>query len=133
MIRRGAQLITNAKDILQEYIVRFPDIIDMKATDSVLFDSRFDIGNLLAEGSQAAGSKNRLHQLKRQTDKQKCPEGVSEHARSLFKLLSCKSRKLDELIDLSKLQASQVMTALTELELAGGIRCTPERLYCLYK
>lgn len=133
LIRRGAQLITNAKEILQEYIVRFPDIIDIKATDSIISDKRFDIDNLLIDRSHAAGSMARPQRLKRQTDEKKCPDGVSEHAHCIFELLSCKSCKLDELIDLSKLQASQVMTALTELELNGSIFCTPERLYCLYK
>lgn len=133
LIRRGAQLITNAKDILQEYIIRFPDIIDIKATESVLSDSRFDIDNLLIDRSSSAGPITGSHDLKRKSGKPKCPDGVSENACCLFKLLDCKPRKLDELIDLSKLQASQVMTALTELELAGGICCTPERLYCLCK
>lgn len=128
LIRRGAQLVTGANEILEEYLVKFPDIIDTKAASKASSDSRFV--NLDSE-STPAPARTEIRGPKQPLKKAGLPDSFSKQASRLYELLSERPRKLDEMIGLTDMSASQAMTALTELELAGIVSCMPGQVFGL--
>ncbi|MDD2417956.1 MAG: DNA-processing protein DprA [Oscillospiraceae bacterium] len=130
LIRQGARLVTSALEVIEEYLPRFPDILDPKAVEGIRLDPRFrSMPDTAPQERQSTPSCDRPPQKKHKVAE--CPKTVSEQAGSVFRLLGEQSKTLGELIELSGLSAPGVMSALTELELNGVIRCNPGQAYCL--
>ncbi len=146
LIRQGARLITGAQDILEEYEFRFSGILDPKAAAGVRTDARFRTDRLeLLAGPEKAPkpvpsliTDDGLHdrpaaKLAEPTPAlyAVCPEPVSEDARTVFEPLKNGPQRIGALAQLTGLPAPRVMTALTELEIAGCVRCLPGQVYTL--
>lgn len=129
MIRQGARLVTGAEEILLEYEQRFPDILDAKAAAHIRSDPRFR--NLPAETAIEEISKQAAPPAPEQTAPAVCPDGASASARTVFSVITDTPQTLGQIIDRSDLPAPQVLTALTELELYGCVRCLPGQMYAL--
>ncbi|MDD2361581.1 MAG: DNA-processing protein DprA [Oscillospiraceae bacterium] len=129
LIRQGARLVTSAQEIIEEYLPRFPGILDPKAAEGIRLDPRFrSMPDAAPNEKQVISSAD--HAPKNHPKTAKCPETASEQASSIFKLIGGQSKTLGELIELSGLSAPKVMSALTELELGGAVYRNPGQAYC---
>ena len=141
LIRQGARLVTGAEEILEEYIPRFPDILNQKAASHIRSDPRFrTVPMETSEPSAVFPPAEEPHVVMRSpVSPALCPTDVSENtlralsenARRVYSLLRVGPQPLGMLIHETKLPAPQVMIALTELEVAGCIRCLPGQAYAL--
>ncbi len=135
LIRQGARLITGADEILEEYLSRFPDILNPKVAETVRHDPRFQIQKHTDGVSDKKINRNdhagMFKEQETRRQKPQCPEHISHDAGALWQLISDVPKPLGELIDASGMAAQQVMTALTELELIGAICCGPGQVYML--
>lgn len=116
LIKQGARLITSPREILEEYEARFPAILERREPPSTPVPVREK-----AERSTDAAPSTAS-----------CPEGAGEAARAVWTALTagCPGEP-DELAEATGLTASQVLAALTELELLGGVQAGPGGRYRL--
>ena len=116
LIKQGARLITSPREILEEYEARFPAILERREPPSTPVPGREK-----AERSTDAAPSTAS-----------CPEGAGEAARAVWTALTagCPGEP-DELAEATGLTASQVLAALTELELLGGVQAGPGGRYRL--
>ncbi|MDR1806292.1 MAG: DNA-processing protein DprA [Clostridium sp.] len=134
LIREGAKPVFSAYDVLEDYALRFPGIIELERAETVLQASpdyippvekprkkrsikqpqtarREPEGKMLPAAEDIAAARRT----------RACPEGCSEDARAVFEQLDAKEgRGADEIARSCALPMGQVMAALTELELFGA-------------
>jgi|LSQX01.1.fsa_nt_gb DNA processing protein len=133
LIRQGARLVTSAEEILEEYLPRFPDIINPKAAAAVRQDPRFrDYGS---DKGTSANSRGKPPMRQVYEKKSSAPHldrrTLSDEATKVLGFITDTPSTLEELIAATDLTAPGVMTALTELEMNGAIRCNPGQTYVL--
>lgn len=121
LIKQGARLITSPQEILEEYEARFPSILERRepAAASVPVSKRARPEAKEPEDPVSAETAD-------------CPAGAGETARRVWEALNagCPGEP-DELAKASGLTAPQVLAALTELELLGGVLAGPGGRYRL--
>lgn len=112
LLRDGAKPLLDASDIFNEYIVRFPDKINIERAYS----------GSITEG----GSRKKTQEVK---EKQKnLNETLSKEAKIVYNCLD-KQKFLPEEIRDTGLTASQIISALTELEMEFLIKAIPGGMY----
>lgn len=104
LLKQGAIPVANAWDILSEYIDDYPEI-----KNPAQLDSRY---SSLREGYPKV----------KQILKKEIPEGISENAAKIYKLVENDPKFADELSQKAGLTASEAAVAFTELELYGLIK-----------
>lgn len=140
LIRDGAKPVTCAYDVLEEYIGLYPHRLNV--TGSQMSVAEIARGAHEYIDSAAADSytyvRTNLSVLekkhpspKRQKTLRKCslPEEASENARAVYGQLLKGAVNLDELQAILGLTASEVLVAVTELEMEGIIRTDRQRNY----
>jgi DNA processing protein len=127
LIKRGAKLVTSAAEILEEYLPRFHDILNLKAAEDVRNHPNFKDNISTNKDSRSLTSPEKVEE--KDTGISECPDSVSEQSRLVFSFLDNNPKTMDELVNRSGLTASQILTSLTELELAGCIKRTPGQTY----
>lgn len=122
LIQKGARLVRNASEILEEYRPLFPTILDMDAAEKMKAGG---------DGGTARPPKTAANAVSgpRRTVPAGCPDGVSEAARRLFDALTDTPQPVDVLAAETGLSMPVMLGALTELELAGSARQQPGQLY----
>ena len=126
LIKRGAKLVTSAAEILEEYLPRFGDILDLKAAESAR--SHPQLKRYILSGEEQEKPKTG-ETAKTPAKFAECPDYVSDGSRRLFSFLDGTPKTMDELTALSGLATAKILTYLTELELAGCVRRAPGQIY----
>jgi DNA processing protein len=126
LIKRGAKLVTSAAEILEEYLPRFGDILDLKAAESAR--SHPQLKRYILSGEEQEKPKTG-ETAKTPAKFAECPDYVSDGSRRLFSFLDGTPKTMDELTALSGLATAKILTSLTELELAGCVRRAPGQTY----
>ena len=122
-IRQGATLVTCAKQVVEEYVGRYPGLLDAEAAERVENKCR------LAAFAQPQGahSPKKDASPKKETEKttinelQSCPEGVSTDAATVFSFMSGEAVAVDDLAKRVGMSAQDLLILLTELEMFGCI------------
>ncbi|MCR4925100.1 MAG: DNA-processing protein DprA [Clostridiales bacterium] len=150
LIREGAKPVFSAADVLEEYINLYPDEILLEKADEEIIN----FGSASADKSLEIKTKPKTIAKKATTEKlqqkavkavekseqtsepkarqkQPVPVGVSEVARKIYELFGEGEVHIDEIADMVSLDVSEVLSAVTELELFGVIRATNGRRYTL--
>ncbi|MDR3344869.1 MAG: DNA-processing protein DprA [Oscillospiraceae bacterium] len=139
LIREGAKPVFSAYDVLEDYALRFPGMVDLSRADTVLEHAPDYIP------PQETPRKRRVRQSAAAREPGTaptpyvpfadtpsapkiapapavCPEGCTPNARTVFGVLTCKPQGADELARACKMPVGEVMAALTELELFGAAK-----------
>jgi DNA processing protein len=110
LIKAGAKPVSNAGEILEEYLYRFSDKIDLNDNES----------NVILPD-----------QPKPEPKAAKMPENCSADAASLYAALTKEPCHISELERKTGIPTPRLLTAVTELELSGCIRSYSGRRYRL--
>lgn len=123
LIRDGAKPVFSAMDVLEEYAVRFPQLIDVEKVETTL--SQNDLKMQPAAGSPAAAPGNKKEKKEDVSGKAfhrpPVPQGIGEDAKKIFLSFEKSVMQADELIMASGLKTAEFSRAVTELELYGVI------------
>lgn len=132
LIQRGAKLVTCGRDILEEYWDRFPEKLKSSAP-------------LTPEAAR-----ERLEDLRRQQEKRPAPEPqaasdpvpareivpreaqkrrFTDDQLALLAALSGETRSTDQLVELTQIPARRVLSALTMLQIQGGVEEHPGKRF----
>lgn len=112
LLRDGAKPLLDASDIFNEYIVRFPDKINIERAFS---------GKLISEKKDINCEKNEKNQ-------KNLHQTLSKEAKIVYNQLN-KQKFFPEEINLSGLSSGELLSALTELEMEFLIKALPGGMY----
>ena len=112
LIRDGAKPVFNALDVLEEYALRFPELISLENIESELKVSQ-------SEDNKPAEAVREKPQKKVELPQQKKPEpdGLSNDAMKIYRAFEGSLMQMEELIMKTGLSVSSFACAMTELEL----------------
>ncbi len=122
-IRQGATLVTCAADILEEYVSRYPGMLDIETAQKVERECRrvaFAKPELAAQKPSKRTPekpKEKITEISLQT----CPKEASMEAARVFSLMSGEACPVDTLAKKAGLPAQKLLILLTELEMYGCI------------
>lgn len=121
LIRDGAKPVFNALDILEEYAIRYPELVELDKIETTL--------SFREQPSRTASEKE-----EKSTDKvvkQPEPSGLSEDALKIYRAFDCAEMQKEELIIKTGLGVSAFACAMTELELFGLVELLAGKNYKL--
>lgn len=130
-IRQGATLVTCAMDIVEEYVSRYPGMLDMEAAQKVERECRRVAFAKPAAVPQKPSEitpekpKEKTTEIPLQT----CPEDVSKEAARVFSLMSGELCPVDALAKKAGLTAQNLLILLTELEMYGCVEQSAGQQY----
>ncbi len=112
LIRDGAKPVFTALDVLEDYALRFPELISLENIESELKVSQ-------SEDNKPADAVKEKPQKKAETPPKKKPEpdGLSNDAMKIYRAFEGCSMQMEELIMKTGLSVSSFACAMTELEL----------------
>lgn len=115
LLRDGAKALLDLSDVFTEYIVRFPDKIDIKkAYDTKIIDDKPQKGSKPQEEIKIISKKFNV--------------GLSKEAKIVYNCID-KQKFLPEEILNTGLDSSALLSALTELEMEFMIKAVPGGMY----
>ncbi len=114
LIRDGAKPVFNAIDVLEEYAIRYPELIDMNKIETKLTLRNYSDPPSVSkvDDNPPRGEKGEVKFIK-QTE----PMLVSENAKKIYRAFTRTEMQADELILNTGLGVSEFSSAITELEL----------------
>ncbi|MBR3835266.1 MAG: DNA-processing protein DprA [Clostridia bacterium] len=114
LIRDGAKPVFNAMDVLEDYAVRYPELIDFEKIETKLTLKNYSDPPSTAkvDDNPPRGQKGEVSFI-RQAE----PPLLSENARKLYRAFTRAEMQADELILNTGLGVSEFTCAMTELEL----------------
>ncbi len=114
LIRDGAKPVFNAMDVLEEYGLRYPELIDIEKIENELTVKAYaDLPSKTeADNNTPKSEKSDVQFIKRSE-----PPMLSEAARKLYRAFETREMQADELILKTGLSVSGFACAMTELEL----------------
>ncbi len=114
LIRDGAKPVFNAMDILEEYAVRFPELIDIEKIEKELTLKTYsDPPSRTKADDNPPRQKSGKVEFIRQAE----PPLLSENARKIYRAFDSGEMQTEELIMKTGLDVSAFHSAMTELEL----------------
>lgn len=116
-LRDGAKPVYSAEDILDEYEARWGNVLHKRTEPAAKQSLR------VPEKVLAVADASGYH-----TRKPSVPV-LSEQQKKVYALIPAEPLPVDEIIRISGMPAHQVLSVLTELELAGAVRVFPGRMY----
>ena len=117
LLRDGAKPVFNAMDVLEEYAVRYPDMLDIDKIEKILTVNREDSKLLSKKETESQKGESE----KAVFVKTAAPKGISENARLIFDAFTEETMQAEELILGTKLGTTDFLSAMTELEILGYI------------
>ncbi len=138
LIKQGAKPVTNALDILEEYRYKYT-LSDITVTETV--DNQI-IENLSVSNVKRTGNEKTSFQKRKPNStpksiskknipvilnnaptesKKELPSYISDTAKEIYAVICEKTTSLDDIINSNAIPSQHIMTAITELELAGLI------------
>lgn len=121
LIRDGATPVFSAQDILESYAFRYPEKIDLSKT--AVTEIKKDPEKAKTVTAQKAENINSPK------IKKECPVDISNNAKAVYAVFSSTALHIDEITDKSGLMPSEVLGALTELEIFGLVKLQNGRKY----
>ena len=119
LLRDGARPLLDVSDIFNEYILRFPDKINIeKALNS----------DIIGKNKQNVTPKKPVTEKKTENSQKILPETLSKEAKIVYNYLN-KQIFLPEEIGISNMDNQQLLSALTELEMEFLIKALPGGRY----
>lgn len=132
LIRDGAKPVFTAADVLDEYVWRFPELIDAAKVDRGMLASAQSSRAKYAPPSSQPERKPAPPTRAAQTRAKKSPpQTLDADALRVYSFLSEESLHIDELMRLSELPSNKVFLALTELEISGLIKLVSGKRYTI--
>lgn len=143
LLKDGAKPVTNAADILMEYIDRYPLVIDIQAAVAAEERAAAKYRQELADRKNGAPARAavkiespKVPVLKvAQPDKAvkvvPCPDGVSGDMKRIYDALTVGRRAASELARELDMPAATVLSSLTMMELRGIVTCEAGQRYAL--
>ena len=112
LLRDGAKPLLDASDIFNEYIVRFPDKINIEKafSEPIISEKKVVIEKKIPENSK------------------KLNESLSNEAKIVYNYLD-KQKFFPEEIECNELSSGEILSALTELEMEFLIKAIPGGMY----
>lgn len=107
LLRDGAKPVFNAMDVLEEYAIRYPELLDIEKIEASL-----QIDEL---------PETRKTEEKPVFRKPAAPQEISEKAKLIFEAFSSETMQAEELILKTGLSTVDFLSAMTELEILGYI------------
>lgn len=126
LLRDGAKAIFNAKDILEEYTVRYEGKIDWGNADKFTEPTSNEFELAVASESSYKVSKPKVSKIRPET-----PKNLSEKQRKVYEALEFEPIHVDDLTRKVDLACYEVLSVLTELELMDTITAHSGRRYSL--
>ncbi len=138
LIKQGAKPVTNVLDILEEYRYKYTlsDITETETVDNQIIENLSVRNVKRTENEKLSFQKRKSDSPKKsipekdipvipnysQTEnKKELPSYISTTAKEIYTLICEKPTSLDEIINSNKMPFQHIITAITELELAGLI------------
>ena len=127
-IRQGAILVSSAVEIVDEYLLRFPGLLDRKAAEE---RENAVKAKVFRKPTVEEQPKTAVADTKApaKTQAVSCPDEASPEAKRLFGLLSETPCPVDTLASNAGLSPQDVLILLTELELLGCVQSTAGQQY----
>lgn len=128
-IRQGATLVSSAAEIVDEYLPRFPGLLDRKAAEekeNAVKAKVFRKPTVTEEPPKTAVADTKAPA---KTQAVSCPDEASPEAKRLFGFLSETPCPVDTLAKNAGLLPQDVLILLTELELLGCVQSTAGQQY----
>ena len=141
LLKDGAQLVTNAADILINYVERYPFALHFDAASAAerrALKIRPVTPTEIASAEPLTESVSKtvqVAQMKRpcvKGDPIPCPEDVDVVVRQVYDALVVSEKTVSELARALTMTPADVLSALTELELYGVVTCTAGQRYSCY-
>ena len=137
LIKDGAALVTKASEILRDYRLRFPDILDLRAADAA--QAVYGHGGIRRTSVPSAPAKDSVRPARTAAPEVEpsadafyaCPSDASAKAALLYQMLTCEPLAAEILAQKAGLSFSDTLAGLTELEIAGCARSFPGRQFSL--
>lgn len=126
LIRDGAKPVFNALDVLEDYAIRYPDLIKTEQIETTL---------TLQEQQSRPVEKTQVKVAEKTVEKSIVrkpePSGLSEDARKIYRAFDRSEMQKEELIMKTGLGVSAFACAMTELELYGVVELLAGKNYKL--
>ncbi len=127
-IRQGAILMSSSADVVDEYLLRYPGLLDRKAAADM--ESAIKAKIFRRQEAEEQSPKLAVADAPpKETKTVSCPDEASHEAKRLFGLLSETPCPVDTLAKKAGLPPQDVLILLTELELLGCAQCTAGQQY----
>lgn len=123
LIRDGAKVLLEARDVFEEYIFEYPDKIDMQKA----FSQKISLNSHSEDVSSVAIIDKTPPKEK---NKKKLQDFLSKNAKIVYNQLDKEIFLLDE-ISSNEVNGSELLAAVTELEIYGYIEALPGGRYSL--
>lgn len=135
LIKNGAKPVFSAMDILSEYEYLYGDLIDFSKAETSLSQIPYVEyrKNSKKEVSQETVIKKEVEKVKKQVEikekKSELDDSFSVEAKKVYSVLSSEPTHVDDILRQTALKMSDVLSALTELELMGEVEGVEGKKY----
>ncbi len=127
LIRDGAKPVFNAMDVLEDYAVRYPELIDIEKIENELKVTNYnEVPTVKKETKPPKKEKVQTKFVKKDA-----PPHLSENARKLYCAFDAREMQAEELILKTGLGVSEFAAAMTELELFDTVELQAGKNYKL--
>ena len=129
-IRKGAMLVTCAADVLEEYTLRFPGILDREASDEVEKRLRRETPQRQAVKPPPTATKREEMQAQVADDTTiSTAASATAAAQKLLAVLTAEPCPIDRIAKQAGLGIGETLVLLTELEILGCVKSTAGQQY----
>ena len=120
LLKDGAKLVTSGKDVMEEYVLRFPGVITLKEMTPEpisLVDTVEQNSGQPESGGLGIGNEKRESEKYKEKLKQ-----LTEDQLKIIAAIDSSSTHIDDIIERTGLSAAKVLAQLTLLEIKGFVR-----------
>ncbi len=130
MLKEGAKLVTCGADVMEEYEIRFPDLICQED-----FSLRFFDESDSEEAQSETASNAQGPAFEKEADSPEAIReqyaGLTEEQRFILQNINHVPAHIDEITEKTGLTVPKVLAQLTVLEIKGIVTRKPGKLFCL--
>ena len=139
LIKNGAKPVFSAMDILSEYEYLYGDLIDFSKADVSLseipyVEYRKKTQKVQKEASQKPVLEKKDEKVQEKVivkEKKELDASFSSEAKKVYSVLNENPTHIDDILRQTSLKMSEVLSALTELELMGDVKQTEGKKYSI--
>ncbi|MBR2876663.1 MAG: DNA-processing protein DprA [Clostridia bacterium] len=132
LIKNGAKPVFSAMDILSEYEYLYGDLIDFSKAEIALADIPYtEYRKKKSTNAVKPTEENKVQVQNTKVVKKELNGDYSDEARAVYSILSEKPTHIDDILRKTSLKMSDVLCAITELELMGDIKQTEGKNYSI--
>lgn len=140
LMRDGAKPINCAMDILEEYLLKFPEKViidenidlfqDIKNPDNRFLEVSGEFDSIMNAKKQPTADKG-ADELRKPFEKRKLADSVSDSAHRVYDCFKTEPLSINDIAEAVFMPINSVLGALTELEIFGYIELLPDTKYIL--